>query len=92
MRKSKGFLSNLIWQADLPDEPIPGRPLIEIMDNRRVLIENYIGVTEYGREMIQIKVKFGCVCVSGRNLELARMSKGQLVISGTITHIELCGR
>ena len=76
--------------ADLPDEPIPGLPLIEIIDNSRVLIENHKGVNEYGQNLIRIKVKYGSVCVCGQKLELSRMSKGQLIISGIIDSIQLC--
>lgn len=90
MRNSGGILGKLSWAADLPDEPIPGRPLVEIIDNCRVLIENHNGVNEYGCNLIRVKVKFGSICVCGSNLELARMTKGQLIISGIIESIQLC--
>lgn len=90
MGNSGGILDKLTRIADLPDEAIPGRPLVEIVDHCRVLIENHRGVTEYGQAMIRVKVKFGSICVCGSNLELARMTKGQLIISGTIGSVELC--
>ena len=90
MRGSDKFLERLSLAADLLDEPLPGRPLVEIVDHSRVLIENHKGVSEYGREMIRVKVKFGSICVCGTNLELARMTKGQLVICGNIDSIQLC--
>ena len=90
MGNSGGFLDKLARVTDLPDEAIPGRPLVEIVDYCRVLIENHKGVTEYGQSMIRVKVKFGSICVCGSNLELARMTKGQLIISGTIGSVELC--
>jgi len=90
MRNSGRILDKLAWAADLPEEPIPGRPLVEIVDHCRVLIENHNGVTEYGRTLIRVKVKFGSICVCGSNLELARMTKGQLIISGVIGSVELC--
>ena len=89
MRNSGTFWKKLIWSSDLPDEPIPGRPLIEIIDCCRVLIENHKGVCEYSPNLIRVKVKFGIVCICGNQLELARMSKGQLVISGLIESIQL---
>ncbi len=90
MHNSGGILGKLSWVADLPDEPIPGRPLVEIIDNSRVLIENHNGVNEYGHNLIRIKVKFGSICVCGSNLELVRMTKGQLIISGLIEGVQLC--
>ena len=76
MKNVSGIWNRLALAADLPDEPFPGLPLVEIVDNCRVLIENHKGVNEYGRNMIRIKVKYGSVCVCGQNLELTRMEKG----------------
>ena len=90
MKKTGSLWNKLVLAADLPDEPIPGLPLVEIVDNRRVLIENHKGVNEYGRTMIRVKVKYGSICVCGQNLELARMNKGQLIISGMIEGVQLC--
>ena len=46
----KHFIDRMADAADLPDEPIPGQPLVEIAGERRVLIERHSGVTEYGRQ------------------------------------------
>ena len=88
--KSDSWMHRLALVADLPDEPIPGRPLVEIVDHSRVLIENHNGVTEYGETLIRIKVKFGSICVCGCNLELSSMTKGQLIIVGNIESVRLC--
>ncbi len=42
-----------------------GLPLTEIAGDRRVLIENHLGITEYGPEKIQVRVRFGAICVQG---------------------------
>lgn len=89
MDKSGRLFDRLAMSADLPDEPFPGRALVEIIDNRRVLIENHRGVSEYSTTLVRVKVKFGSVCVCGSKLELTRMSKGQLVISGIIEAVRL---
>jgi len=87
--KISSLWSKLSLAADLPDEPIPGLPLIEIVDNSRVLIENHKGVSEYGRNRIRIKVKWGYVCVCGEDLVLARMERGSLIVSGTVESVQL---
>lgn len=92
MKQGKRFIEQLSAAADLQDEPIPGLPIIEVAGDRRVLIEHHCGVTEYGREQIAVKVKFGQVCVMGQCLELSKMTKEQLIISGTIEGIKLIRR
>lgn len=83
----------LSWLAgDLPGEILPGQPLAELTGDRQVLVENHRGVTSYSRERIGIRVCFGELVIRGRCLELARMTKGQLVITGQVDSLELCRR
>lgn len=88
--KNKGdFFERVVLGADLPGEALPGQPLIEVAGDSRVLIENHSGVIAYGSCEIQVKVKFGIVCVCGHSLSLARMTKQQLVITGKIHNVAL---
>ena len=89
MKKDKLWVERIAEGTDLQDTPIPGLPLIELAGDRRVLMENHGGVTEYGTERICVRVKFGQVCISGEDLCLSKMSKYQLIISGRIASIEL---
>ncbi len=89
MKQNANILQRLAEKSELVGELMPGLPLIEIAGENRVLIENHLGVKEYGQERIGVKVKFGMVLVIGRGLELCRMSKEQLVISGRIDAVTL---
>ncbi len=86
----KGMLERAIMGADLPGEAVPGLPLVEIMGEHRVLIENHRGVVGYGCTEICVKVKFGVIKVCGDGLMLSRMTKQQLIISGKIDGVCLC--
>ena len=77
--------------VDVMDEPMPMLPLVEIAGRGRVVVEDQRGVAGYGCNCIRIKVKFGCICVEGSNLELSQMTKGQLVICGCIEAVRLFG-
>ena len=89
MKRKGELISRLAQAADLQDEPIPGLPLVELAGDRRVLIEHHKGVTEYGREQIRVKVRFGQICICGSGMELSRMTKGQLIITGRIDSVVL---
>lgn len=92
MNRRGNFFDKVVMATDLPGEVLPGQLLIEITEDRRVLIENHCGVTVYGCNEIQVKVKLGCVSVCGNHLELARMTKQQLVITGQINQVTLLRR
>ncbi len=84
MGRGRFLIDRLTEEADLAAQPLPGQPIVEIAGDRRVLIENHFGVKEYGAQRITVKVKYGCVCICGDNLELMRMTREQLVICGRI--------
>lgn len=88
--KGKGdWMQRLTQRLDLPAEPVPGLPLVEIAGDRRVLVENHGGVCQYGSDQICIRVKYGMISIRGRGLELSRMSKELLIISGRIDGVML---
>lgn len=89
--KNKGsFLDKMAYAMDLPGEPLPGQSLVELVGQRRVLIENHRGVLQYGDTEICVRVTYGCIRVCGKELRLMRMNKQQLIISGLVDSIILC--
>ncbi len=89
MRRGKNIFQELTLGADLPGESLPRQLLVELIGDSRVLIENHCGVTAYGRNEICVKTNCGLIHICGEGLELARMSKEQLVILGNIFGIKL---
>lgn len=86
------LLSRLTEDLELPGEILPGQSLVELAGDRRVLIENHQGITEYSRCRIGATVSFGRVLVCGEDLELARMTQRQLVITGRVEGVTLVRR
>ena len=78
-----------IFRAEQSGEPIMGLPLIEILSNCRVLIENHRGVTSYSCCEISVCTKMGEICIQGNKLEIANMTKYRIVITGSIESIAL---
>lgn len=89
MDKEQTVWHKLIRETDIHSQPLPGVPIVEIAGDKRVLIENHFGVQEYSSQRIGVKVKYGVVLICGRNLELRRMSREQLVIRGCIENVTL---
>lgn len=82
-------LQQLAETINKTNNALPGVPIVELAGDRRVLIENHKGVIEYGSEQISVKVKYGSLCICGRNMELARMTGDQLVITGIIESVTI---
>lgn len=87
MKQQGRWLERLMDTADLPGESVPGQTVVELLGERRVLIEQHDGVTEYGRERIRIRVNYGELWVCGAGLEMMKMTRSQLVITGCVDSI-----
>lgn len=92
MNRGKNLLPSAVSDESLTGELLPGVPIVEICEQGRILIENHQGVIAYGCSEIQIKVRYGRICVCGENLRLKRMNKAKLVICGKICTVHLQGR
>jgi sporulation protein YqfC len=89
MKQRNSKIERLAHRIDLADEALPGQPVLEIFGDRRVLLEHHRGVTEYGREKITVRVRYGWISICGSCLELSRMSAEQLVVTGCIESLTL---
>ena len=92
MKQRRNWIQSITETMDLPGEPAPGVPIMELAGDNRVLIENHGSIIEYGHEKIRVVVKYGQLCICGQRLVLARMNKAQLVISGRIDSISIIRR
>lgn len=89
MDKRKPMLRLLAEAVDVPRELLPGEPLIELVGNQRVMIENHTGILAYSCSCICVQICGGSISVQGKNLTITRMRHKQLVIVGTISGIEI---
>ena len=89
MGKGRNFIDNLMTQASVNPDSLPGKPIVEIAGDNRVLIECHRGVLAYSRERILVGVRYGSLCICGCGLELIHMSREKLIICGKIDSVNL---
>ena len=89
MKTARNFLEHILDQSPLEPEAIPGRSIVEIAGDNRILVENHLGVAAYGRDQILVNVAFGTICICGCSLELMHMTKDLLIIYGRIDSVRL---
>lgn len=82
-------MNSWIERLSLSDEALPAQTVVEVLGDQRVLIEHHHGITEYSRQRIQARVKYGILCICGSGLELCKMTGNQLVILGRIDSLTL---
>ena len=89
MKDRSLYFSKLSEWTQLPGELPPGKTLVEIFGNKRVLIEQHRGLLCYSNSNILVKSGDGSICIEGENLKISCMSSYQLVICGIIHNISV---
>ena len=89
MRKDKSFLQQLLDQSDLAEENIPGKPIVELLGDCRILVENHRGIAELGTDLIEIKGGKAALRIRGEGLALKAMNRTELLITGRLFSVEL---
>lgn len=74
----------------LPAELIPGVPKLTLSGGSRVLIENHGGLRSYSRDCVEVRGRNMLMRIRGEDLELASMTKTELVVRGIVVAVELC--
>lgn len=87
MKREQSWTNRLLQGMELGGESMPLQPVLELCGDRRVLIENHFGVSEYSLERIRVEVRFGQIMICGSNLQLRKMQGQMLVIAGKIDTI-----
>lgn len=87
MKRQQSWINSVLHSMQVEGVSLPLQPVLELCGDRRVLIENHDGVTEYSLERICVQVRFGKIVISGSDLYLRRMQGHVLVITGRIDHI-----
>lgn len=73
---------------DIPVEAT-GLPRVEVTGRHEVRMENHKGILAYGREEIIVSGGKLLIKVKGDELELKAMNGDELLITGTVTAVEL---
>lgn len=66
-----------------------GMPLIEVVGDRRILVERHKGVLGYDDKKVCVRLSFGMLQICGCGLKIVHMTKVQLVICGQIQAVIL---
>ena len=91
MNPTRELIDRIAHKYELDSVQTPGQPLVEILGNCRVIIENHCGITGYGPNEIRVRLKRGVYFVCGAGLKIAQMNHHMLVITGRIESVRFWG-
>ena len=74
--------------CELPKDVVLGAPILSLVGNRQLQIENFKNIMEYTEEHIQIQCKNYILCILGKRLLISCYTKEELSICGKIDEIK----
>jgi sporulation protein YqfC len=76
--------SKLASIMELPKEIVMNLPLISIVGNEEISIENYKGVIEYTGEKLRVSTTCGVIGIEGKRLRIKWITPENIAVTGRI--------
>lgn len=83
-----GLRKNMTEALELPKEIMLGLPLVSLVGQEEVTVENYKGILEYDEENVRIGTSAGILRLWGKGLCLKQLTAECLVITGVLEGLE----
>ncbi len=74
----------------LPSELVPGVPRVTLHGSGQVSVENHGGIRIYPSQCVEVRTRDGLLRICGDGLQLAAMTREEIVVSGLIVSVEYC--
>ncbi|GAB6100252.1 hypothetical protein JCM16358_21310 [Halanaerocella petrolearia] len=87
MRRQEKIKAKLAELFDLPQDVLLNLPMISIVGNLNLRVENHQGIIKYTPESVKIRVYHGQILITGEDLVIDQMKEEGVIITGRITDI-----
>ena len=88
MKTNLSIKQKVLTASDMPKDVIMGIPVLTILGDIEICIENYGGIIEYTDCLIRIRTKTGQIIVNGKKLNVDFYTNDEMKICGKIRSIE----
>ena len=88
MKENKYLKEKIVEAAEMPKDVTLKLPVLTLIGQSELLIENYIGIIEYTDTMIRIQTKTGPLKLTGSKLIILYYTNDDMKIKGHIQSIE----
>jgi sporulation protein YqfC len=84
----KDLKARIADASGVPKDVVLGVPLVTVIGQNEVCVENYRGILEYTDKLIRIQTKLGKIHVLGRGLQIQYYNNDEMKITGHVMTIE----
>lgn len=87
-KKNINLTEKFTEYCELPKDVLLGAPILSLVGNSKLEIENFKNILLYTENEIQIQCKNKCILILGKNLLISSYTKEELSIIGKIDEIK----
>ncbi|MEG0371830.1 MAG: sporulation protein YqfC [Clostridium sp.] len=88
MSKGIKVREKVVDKLSLPKDIVLNMPVIRMVGNREVVIENHSGILEYNTEVIKVRSALGCVILKGTGFHIKDINHEYIYILGNVDSLE----
>jgi sporulation protein YqfC len=88
MSKKSNIKKHISETFDLPQQIILDTPVVKIISNNELTIENHKGILEYSPNLLRMSSVLGTIKIIGNNIRIKEIDQYDIVICGEIHSLE----
>lgn len=87
--KFNNLRSKLADDLEIPNNAVSDNFDMRLHGNKKVIIENHLGITVYDNNVVGIKTKEQSIIIKGTNFKIEEINDYKLIIKGVIEEIKI---
>ena len=87
MSKFNNFRSKLADELEIPNNALSDNFELRMHGNKKVIIENHLGLTVYDDDMVSIKTNDQDITIKGSKFKIEEINNYKVIVKGNIKEI-----
>ncbi len=87
MSKFNNFRSKLADELEIPNNALSDNFDLRMHGNKKVIIENHLGITVYEDNMVNVKANEQSITIKGSKFKIEEINNYKVIIKGNIKEI-----
>ena len=87
MSKFNNFRSKLADELEIPNNALSDNFELKMHGNKKVIIENHLGITVYDEKMVSIKTNDQYITIKGSKFKIEEINNYKVIVKGNIKEI-----
>lgn len=81
-------IKKIVESTELPKDVVMGMPVLTMIGQSELSLENYRGILEYTDTLVRIQTRAGQIKINGRGIHVTYYANDEMKITGHIESIE----